>query len=209
MVDNTWPEDLSSLPMNLIANALGCERNGRVVFSNLSFTLHPGQCFDLRGPNGAGKSSLLRVIAGLVPASAGHVRFGDVENIPAHLHLIAHQDAMKTAMTVEENLSFWAAALGGSNMDAALAAFQLEGLRDDPVQLLSAGQRRRLTLSRLFLAPRPLWLLDEPMTALDATSQEVLRQHIRDHLKAGGLVLTATHDDLGVTPDQTIVLGAS
>ena len=149
------------------------------------------------------------LIAGLVPAAAGDVRYGEVENIPAHLHLIAHNDAMKTAMTVAENLSFWAAVMGGSNIDAALSAFQLEGLRDDPVQLLSAGQRRRLTLSRLFLAPRPLWLLDEPMTALDATSQEVLRQHIRDHLKAGGLVLTATHDDLGVTADQTIMLGAA
>ena len=195
--------------MNLIANALGCERNGRVVFSNLSFTLRPGQCADLRGPNGAGKSSLLRLIAGLVPVAAGDVRYGDVENIPAYLHLIAHQDAMKSAMTVAENLSFWAAVMGGSGISAALAAFRLEGLRDDPVQLLSAGQRRRLTLSRLFLAPRPLWLLDEPMTALDATSQEVLRQHIRDHLKADGLVLTATHDDLGVAADQTIMLGAA
>ena len=195
------------MPMDLIANALGCERNGRVVFSNLSFTLQPGQCTELRGRNGAGKSSLLRLIAGLVPKAAGTLRFGDVENIPAHLHLIAHQDAMKTAMTVEENLCFWASAMGGAGIDPALAAFKLEALRHDSVQLLSAGQRRRLTLSRLFLISRPLWLLDEPMTALDANSQDMLRQLIKSHLKNGGLVMTATHDDLGVTPDQTIMLG--
>ena len=195
--------------MNLIANALGCERNGRVVFSNLSFTLQPGQCAELRGANGAGKSSLLRLIAGLVPIAAGSLSFGDSENIPAELHLIAHQDAMKTTMTVAENLSFWSQVLGGRGIEAAIAAFRLEALRDDPVQLLSAGQRRRLTLSRLFLAKRSLWLLDEPMTAIDAASQDLLRQHIRDHLGQGGLVLTATHDHLGVTPDQTIMLGAA
>ena len=209
MVDNTWRKDLSIAIMNLIANALGCERNGRVVFSNLSFTLAPGQCAELRGANGAGKSSLLRLIAGLVPKAAGSLTFGNRENIPAELHLVAHQDAMKTAMTVEENLSFWSQVLGGSGIDTALAAFRLEPLRNDPVQLLSAGQRRRLTLSRLFLARRPLWLLDEPMTAIDADSQDMLRQHVRDHLAAKGMVLTATHDNLGVKPDQTIVLGAA
>jgi heme exporter protein A len=209
MVDNTWHKDLKSSAMNLIANALGCERNGRVVFSNLSFTLQPGQCAELRGANGSGKSSLLRLIAGLVPQAAGRLSYGDSDNIPARLHLIAHQDAMKSAMTVAENLEFWAAVLDGHDIDAALAAFGLEALRNDPVQLLSAGQRRRLTLSRLFLARRTLWLLDEPMTAIDAASQDMLRQHVGDHLSTGGMVLTATHDNLGFKPDLTIMLGTA
>ncbi len=189
--------------MTLTATNLACERNGRTVFSNLSFTIRSGQCAELRGPNGAGKSSLLRVIAGLVPTAAGTLSC-DIQ----HLHFIAHQDAMKSAMTVKENLLFWCDVLGGTDIATALNAFNLNGLENDPVQLLSAGQRRRLTLSRLFLAKRPLWLLDEPMTALDATTQELLRDHMRVHLRGGGMVLAATHGDLGVKPDQVIALGA-
>jgi heme exporter protein A len=193
--------------LTLTARSLTCERNSRVVFSNLSFNIAPGQCVELRGANGAGKSSLLRLIAGLVPAAAGSLTFDNQPDIAQHAHVIAHQDAMKASMTVEENLHFWCAILGGKNITTALAAFSLQALKTDPVQLLSAGQRRRLTLSRLFLSHRPLWLLDEPMTALDSTTQDILRTHIRTHLKAGGMVLAATHGDLGVTPDQTIILG--
>lgn len=194
--------------MTLHATNLSCERNGRIVFSNLSFSIAQGQCVELRGANGAGKSSLLRLIAGLVPAAAGSLTFDNQPDIPQALHFIAHQDAMKSSMTVEENLRFWCDVLGGANIAEALAAFNLEALKADFVQLLSAGQRRRLTLSRLFLGKRPLWLLDEPMTALDISTQDMLRGHIRTHLKAGGMVLAATHGDLGVTPDQTITLGA-
>jgi heme exporter protein A len=191
------------------ATNLACERNGRIVFSNLSFRIAQGQCAELRGANGAGKSSLLRLIAGLVPAAGGTLRFENQTDIPQALHFIAHQDAMKSSMTVQENLKFWCAVLGGEEISSALAAFKLEALKNDPVQLLSAGQRRRLTLSRLFLSNRPLWLLDEPMTALDVKTQEMLREHIRTHLKDGGMVLAATHGDLGVKPDQTITLGAA
>jgi heme exporter protein A len=194
------------LSMTLTANNLACERNGRVVFSNLSFEVKPGQCVELRGANGAGKSSLLRLIAGLVPKTAGIFHLGADEEIAQKLHFIAHADAMKTAMTVRENLVFWSGVLGGHTIEPALAAFRLQGLQHDGVQLLSAGQRRRLALSRLFLAERPLWLLDEPMTALDATSQDELRAHIKIHLTSGGIVLAATHGDLGITPDQTITL---
>ncbi len=193
--------------MTLHATNLACERNGRIVFSNLSFTIATGQCVELRGANGAGKSSLLRLIAGLVPAAAGTLNFDSQAEIAQHAHFIAHQDAMKASMTVDENLRFWCDVLGGDDIAEALAAFDLAGLKNDPVQLLSAGQRRRLTLSRLFLANRSLWLLDEPMTALDVITQDMLRQHIREHLKNGGLVMAATHGDLGVTPDQTIMLG--
>jgi heme exporter protein A len=193
--------------VTFVAANLACERNGRLVFSNLSFGLAPGQCAELRGANGAGKSSLLRVIAGLVPATQGTLSFDGQANIASHLHFIAHQDAMKTALTVRENLLFWCSVLGGQDIASALQAFNLEALKADAVQLLSAGQRRRLTLSRLLLAKRRLWLLDEPMTALDVATQKTLRDLIRSHLKAGGMVLAATHGDLGIKPDQTISLG--
>jgi heme exporter protein A len=195
--------------VTLHATALACERNGRIVFSNLSFTIAPGQCAELRGANGAGKSSLLRLIAGLIPAAAGALTFQNHPDIAQHTHFIAHQDAMKASLTVEENLHFWCAVLGCKDITTALTAFNLEALKSDPVQLLSAGQRRRLTLSRLFLSARPLWLLDEPMTALDVATQDILRSHIRTHLRNGGMVLAATHGDLGVIPDQTIMLGAA
>jgi heme exporter protein A len=192
----------------LTAQALACERNGRVVFSDLSFEVRPGQCVELRGANGAGKSSLLRMIPGLVPKAAGTLQFGGADEFATDVHLIAHQDAMKTAMTVSENLLFWAGVFSGASIDRALAAFRLEALRHDAMQLLSAGQRRRLALSRLFLVKRPLWLLDEPMTALDAQSQDELRGHLKSHLSSGGMVIAATHGDLGVAPDRTLTLGA-
>jgi heme exporter protein A len=193
--------------MTLTSQNIACERNGRVVFSDLSFCVSAGECAELRGANGAGKSSLLRLLAGLVPKSAGHVDWNGAVDFASQLHFIAHQDAMKTSLTVAENLQFWCDVMGGPSIAAALQAFDLGALQNEPAQLLSAGQRRRLTLSRLFLATRPLWLLDEPMTALDAASQQILRGHVVAHLRAGGVVVAATHGDLGLSPQHLISLG--
>lgn len=193
--------------MTLDARNISCERNGRTVFSGLNFLIAAGQCVELRGDNGAGKSSLLRVLAGLVQKSEGDIRFSGETEFTDKLHFIAHQDAMKSVLSVAENLQFWCDVMGGQSIATALSAFHLEALQHEPVQLLSAGQRRRLSLSRLFVVARPLWLLDEPMTALDANSQTVLRQHIAVHLKHGGMVIAATHGDLGMKPDHVITLG--
>lgn len=193
--------------MSLVANDLACERNGRLVFSNLSFTVKAGECAELRGLNGSGKSSLLRVLAGLVPLSSGHVTFNSSAEFKTALHFIAHQDAIKNAMTVCENMQFWCDVMGGNSITTALDAFRLDPLKHEPAQLLSAGQRRRLTLSRLFLSQRSVWLLDEPMTALDQATQILLRGHIIDHLKHGGIVIAATHGDLGLKPHHVITLG--
>lgn len=193
--------------MTLSAQNLACERNGRLVFSDLSFTVAAGECAELRGANGSGKSSLLRALSGLVPLSKGTVSFNGEADFKTHLHFIAHQDAIKSAMTVAENLQFWCDVLGGSSIAKALEAFRLDALRHEPAQLLSAGQRRRLTLSRLFLSSRPLWVLDEPMTALDQPTQKLLREHIATHLKNAGIVIAATHGDLGFTPHHVITLG--
>lgn len=195
--------------MTLKASALACERNGRVVFSDLSFAVEDGRGAELRGPNGSGKSSLLRLIAGLLPASHGTLSFGGREADPQQCHFIAHQEAMKAALTVSENLEFWSAMLGGEGIAEALAAFALEPLRHEQAAILSAGQRRRLALSRLFLAKRPLWLLDEPATALDRDSVGILKKHMRDHLAAGGTILAAAHDDLLKLAGTTITLGSA
>lgn len=195
--------------MTLLANALACERNGRVVFSGLSFKVEDGHCAELRGPNGSGKSSLLRLIAGLLPATHGTLSLSGDEAIPQACHFIAHQEAMKSALTVSENLEFWSAMLGGQSIAEALAAFVLEPLRNEQAAILSAGQRRRLALSRLFLARRPLWLLDEPTTALDRDTVSLLKKHMKDHLAAGGIIITAAHDDLLKLAGTTITLGSA
>lgn len=197
--------------MKLNANALACERNGRVVFSGLSFALAAGEYAELRGPNGSGKSSLLRLIAGLVPAMAGTLELTphDERAIPRHCHYIGHHDALKNVLSVRENIAFWSAMLGGGDADEALRPFRMERLADDPVQLLSAGQRRRLSLSRLLAARRPIWLLDEPMTALDVDSQETLAGIVGRHLETGGIVLAAIHGEGLRKPDHVITLAGA
>lgn len=193
--------------MSLVVENLSCERNGRLVFSKLNFTIDPGECAELRGTNGSGKSSLLRLLAGLVQPSSGSYSYSKGNDVRTALHFIAHQDAVKSTMTVAENMQFWCDVMGGSSIATGLDAFRLGALKHEPAQLLSAGQRRRLTLSRLFLSPRPIWLLDEPMTALDQSTQELLRGHMASHLKRDGIIIAATHGDLGFSPDHVITLG--
>lgn len=192
----------------LVATGLACERNGRIVFTDLSFTLKAGECAEVRGANGAGKSSLLRLVAGLVPVAAGVLTLDAETETATRCHYVGHLDALKPAMTVGENAWFWADCLGASDVGIALDAFDLGPLKDEFVHILSAGQRRRLSLSRLMLARRPLWLLDEPMNALDASSQNRLRGHMRAHLDDGGMIVVATHGDLGLVPNHVIILGS-
>jgi heme exporter protein A len=198
--------------VQLRAETLACQRGGRVVFTDVNFTLASGQFLELRGPNGSGKSSLLRLIAGLGDAAQGKISLegGSSElTIGQQAHYAAHQEAIKTPLTVAENLEFWGDFLGGGDLDAALAAFDLASLADYPAALLSAGQKRRLSLSRLALVPRLLWLLDEPTLGLDAASLERLMKLLRGHLSGGGLALVATHAALALPADVSLVLGAA
>jgi heme exporter protein A len=196
--------------MKLTAENLSCMRGGRTVFSGVSFSLGEGGLLKLTGPNGSGKSSLLRLIAGLNRAAAGTLVFsgGDADlEIGQQAHFIAHQDAIKPALTTAENLSFWADMLGGDDLEPALAAFALERLRDTPAAMLSAGQRRRVSLSRLALAQRPLWLLDEPHSSLDAESQARLNGLITKHLSGGGMAILTTHVHLAIPAAVELDLG--
>lgn len=193
--------------MELRGEDLACERGGRQVFAGLSFRAGAGDLLALRGPNGAGKTSLLRMIAGLIESAAGSLTLeGGAEGrgIGQQCHFIAHQEALKPALTVEENLAFWCDFLGGGDLRAALDAFALQALADLPAALLSAGQRRRLALSRLALDGRPVWLLDEPTNALDATSQMRLARLMGEHLAQGGVIVAATHVDLATKPTAVL-----
>ena len=191
--------------MRLSASELACIRGGRQVFRSLSFALGAGMALLVTGPNGAGKSSLLRLVAGLVQPAQGRLALdgGDPElTIGEQAHYLGHQDALKSSLSVRENLAFWAEFLGNTDLkvtvDAALAAVGLAELAGLPALYLSAGQRRRLSLARLIAIPRPIWLLDEPASALDAAAQGMLADLMRAHLAGGGLLLAATHGPLGL-----------
>jgi heme exporter protein A len=182
----------------LEARDLACLRGDRAVFAGLSFGLPAGAALLLTGANGAGKSTLLRILAGLLPPAEGAVLWAGAEVArdpaahAARLRYVSHQDALKPALTVAENLGFFARLLGGE-VAPALAAMALTPLADLPARVLSSGQKRRLALARLALAPAPLWLLDEPTTGLDAASVERLGPLLAAHRAAGGVVVAATH----------------
>ncbi|MGO1076132.1 heme ABC exporter ATP-binding protein CcmA [Inquilinus sp. CA228] len=192
---------------SLTADGLACLRGGRLVFAGLSFRLDCGEVLVLTGPNGSGKSSLLRLVAGLVPAFAGRL---DWTGAPGSIAYLGHQDAVKPALTVREALRVWAAmagiAAGEGAVDAAIAAVGLEGLDDLPGRYLSAGQRRRLALARLELGRAALWLLDEPTLGLDAASVARLEGRIARHRAAGGLVMLATHVPLALGDARGLAL---
>ncbi|MFN4141129.1 heme ABC exporter ATP-binding protein CcmA [Aestuariivirga sp.] len=196
--------------MRLTAKDLTCERGGRIVFRNVSLSLASGELMQLTGPNGSGKSSLLRLIAGLNEAETGSIALDGGEKdlaIGQQAHYVAHQEAVKGALSVEENLGFWRDFLGGGDVSEALAAFDLTRLSSYPAGLLSAGQKRRLALARLVLVPRALWLLDEPTVGLDTASLARLEKVMADQLEKGGMIIAATHVPLGRDPDCRLDMG--
>lgn len=195
--------------LRLTAENLACERGGRVVFSNVNFTVNAGELLELRGANGSGKSSLLRLLAGLNTPAVGRVELTSEireSTLAEQSHYIGHAEANKPALTVMENLNFWAQFLGAKMTDEALAAFNLEALAGDQTMLLSAGQKRRLALTRLLIAPRSVWLLDEPTMGLDSASIANLQTQIKKHLTEGGMVIVATHVELGVAAHHQLQL---
>lgn len=197
--------------MRLCAIDLACHRGGRDVFAGLNFSVASGQALTITGRNGAGKSSLLRSIIGLVRIAGGRLVLegGDPElTIAEQAHYLGHQDALKPALSVAENLRFWAAFLGAKTVDthACLDAVGLADLADLPAAYLSAGQRRRLSIARLGAVKRPIWLLDEPASTLDVSAQQQLAELMRTHLDASGLILAATHGPIGLADAQELRL---
>ncbi|RUW30195.1 MULTISPECIES: heme ABC exporter ATP-binding protein CcmA [unclassified Mesorhizobium] len=199
--------------MRLIAENLGGERGGETVFSGIGFALEKGEALVVTGPNGAGKSTLLRVIAGLLPAAEGSVRVeagGEAfPTVTSASHYLGHLNAMKTALTVEENLGFWRAFQGepSQSVEDALETVGLGGIGHLPFGYLSTGQRRRASIAKLLVSRRPIWLLDEPTAGLDKASEERFAGLMRDHLEDGGIIVAATHLPLGLEEAKALVLG--
>lgn len=192
---------------------LTCIRSERVVFAGLGFEVAAGGALILTGPNGSGKSSLLRLMAGLLQPAAGAMRRDAIDlgqHLAEHragLHYVGHRDAVKPVLSAAENLAFWAGLRDAAGaIEASLAALGLERLADVPARFLSAGETRRLSLARLVASPASLWLLDEPTVALDARAVGLLADLIGKHRASGGMVVAATHTELGLGDETRLEL---
>jgi heme exporter protein A len=200
--------------MRLSGRNVRCVRGGREIFSGLNFEIQAGKALAVTGANGAGKSSLLRMIAGLLPITGGDIAVGAGDGeltLPEQAHYLGHRDALKPALTVTENLDFWRDFLGGETTDAqaSLAAVGLGHAAHLPAAVLSAGQRRRLSIARLLTVQRPIWLLDEPASALDDAGQKIVVGLMKTHLKDGGLIIAATHGPLGIAAKELRIGGST
>ncbi len=185
--------------------ALALSRGGTRLFEGVSFTLGTGQMLLLRGPNGAGKSSLLLALAGVLRPDGGTLRWAGGE--PPPMHVLGHQSGVKARLSLGENLRFWRVVNGpmGLEPEAALERVGLGGLEAIAAGHLSAGQTRRLALARLLVSDRPLWLLDEPLAALDTAGERLVEMLVADRLSTGGAIIAATHDDIaGVATTLTL-----
>ena len=195
-----------------------CVRGERMVLQGVGFRVQSGDALVLTGPNGAGKSTLLRLMAGLMRPVDGRLAWADADTFEdiaddsgAHnqrVVYVGHADAVKPALSVRDNVSFWAEINGGGGLDpdAALTALGIPHLVDLPARYLSAGQRRRVALTRILTTKAPLWLLDEPTTALDSAAAAMLADLIKNHRTQGGMVVTSTHTDLGLDSVQNLDL---
>lgn len=190
----------------LQVQSLSCRRGGRDVFRKVSFALKAGDALLVTGTNGSGKSSLLRMLAGFLPIRSGAILWQanniseDHQSYQKNIHYVGHLDAVKQELTVQEMLDYWRALQGLSSAveHHRNDPFGIMSLSDKPVRYLSAGQKRRLTLSRLVCSDALLWLLDEPTTALDQHGQQVLSDCINQHRSKGGIAVLATHYDLNL-----------
>jgi heme exporter protein A len=196
--------------------SLACRRGQKLIFRDIGFSLRAGDLLLLTGTNGSGKSSLLRVLAGLLTPVKGEMLWQgmsvakDPETHRERIHYIGHLDTLKLELTIAQMLGYWGALRGEktSNVAACLEKLGLGLSTNTPVKYLSAGQKRRLTLTRLIMDEAPLWLLDEPTTALDTQGQEILFGLIEAHRKKGGIVILATHQHIDLPDTRSLSLDA-
>jgi heme exporter protein A len=195
--------------MRLVADELAVRRGESEIFSGISFALSPGDALVVTGANGAGKSTLLKTVAGLIHPAAGSVALegGEDSALAEQSHYLGHENALKNTLTVRENLLFWQSFLGpGAAIEDALEKTGLAAIADLPAGYLSAGQKRRAGIARLLATSRTVWLVDEPTAGLDVDWQRRFSSLAGNHLGAGGIILAATHQDLGLQGASELAL---
>ncbi len=200
--------------MRLVLHDLSVIRGGRVLIEDLGLTVTAGTSLLLEGANGSGKTSLLRVIAGLLRPHKGSVRIDGSDSpdcpVAEQAHFVGHADGVKGNLTIAENLNFWRRFLdGGSAGEETLDLFGLGDLDDVPAHFLSAGQKKKVGLARLSVARRPLWLLDEPSVSLDKAACTVLADMMKQHVTDGGMLVVASHVEMGFAFDQRCRVGGA
>ena len=204
---------MSTPPPLLEARGLRFARNEQPVFGPLAFSVDAGEALLVQGDNGAGKTTLLRVLAGLLRADAGEIDIDGRRAVPSlrgrAIAYLGHLPALKGDLTALENLDFLCGLHGrrkGQLPDQAMALVGLAGYEDTPVRQLSAGQKKRLSLARLWLSPAPLWLLDEPYANLDLEGITLVNRMVQAHLREGGAALLTTHGAYAAPPVRTRML---
>ena len=205
------------LTMKLQIENLSVNRGEEQILAGLSFSVAAGEALVVRGANGAGKSTLLRALAGLLSAESGSIEIIDPDpefaghSISQLCHYLGGENAMKPALSVEENLQFWQDFCGQPHLDVdeALDMVGLDGLQAVPFAHLSTGQRRRIAIARLLVSYRPIWILDEPTSGLDAASEKQFSALMQAHLEDDGIVIAATHIPLGLDTARDLVLEVS
>lgn len=199
--------------MRLKAENLAGERAGETIFAGLSFDLSSGEALIVTGPNGSGKSTLLRIICGLLAPENGTIAlYEDTVSMPVRTacHYLGHLNAMKPALSVRENLLFWQKFNGAARFDIeeALEVVDLPGVDHLPFGYLSTGQKRRVSIAKLLISHRPVWIVDEPTAGLDKASEARFAELMRDHRREGGMVIAATHIPLGLTGIKSLDMAA-
>lgn len=202
--------------MRVIAENLAIRRGEDLIFNEVSFDLAEGDALTVTGPNGVGKSTLLRGLAGLLSFEVGTFSIDEGNSstgendkeLHEYCHYIGHENAMKSELSVLDNMRFWQEQMGVSNLslspEEAANAFGLSHTLDLPFGFLSQGQRRRIALTKLFVSYRPLWFLDEPTAALDKASCGIFDKLVDKYIQSGGIVIAATHVPLGFKQSKTL-----
>jgi len=198
--------------MDLSVSQLSCHRGDRILFTDISFSVSSGHVVHLAGANGSGKTTLMRTLAGLTEADQGDIRLDGTpmtelgDEYCNQLSYVGHLNGLQPELNIRENLRYQTA-LGGGATDAeinqAIHRVSLSSRAQLQTKVLSQGQKRRAALARLFLGNQKLWLLDEPITALDSESIEVITNAMADHLQQGGILIYTSHQPLRL--DQNLV----
>ena len=197
--------------MFLIGSSLSCKREGKLIFSKLSFKIKSGELCFIKGPNGSGKSTLLRLLAGFIKVQTGKITLNKInitnklDEIYNNFFYLGHNNTLKNYLTVKQQIDFWEG-LSQKKYNLDLDSFNLKKILDRKIYECSEGQKRRIGLSRLTIDDKRIWLLDEPTNSLDIENIEILRKHLQLHQKKGGVAIIASHEAFILKPDQDIIM---